>query len=177
MTEHVYFGAVDRTGWDAGPWDDEPDKVQWIDEATDLDCLAVRNHHGSWCGYVGVPPGHPWHGQHYDELGADVHGGLTFADRCMEDMPEDQGVCHVPAPGRPADVWWLGFDCGHFMDLSPGMEARLRQLREQHPDLKRNHERLQAMTSESPVWHDVYRTLDYARAETARLAAQAAGAP
>jgi hypothetical protein len=178
MTERVYWSnpVIDRTGWESGPWDNEPDKVQWIDEATDLDCLAVRNHYGSWCGYVGLPPGHRWHGRHYHEVEdfVDVHGGLTFSDSCMEDMPEDRGVCHVPEPDRPADVWWLGFDCGHFMDLSPGMEALLRELRSKHPDLQREHERLRKMAGDSPVWHDTYCTLDYVRAEVARLAEQLA---
>lgn len=54
---------IDRTGWPSGPWDDEPDRVEWRDEATGLPCLALRNDmFGSWCGYVAVPPGHPVHG-------------------------------------------------------------------------------------------------------------------
>lgn len=102
-----------------GPWADEPDKVQWIDPETGLDCLIVRNPMGALCGYVGVPPGHPWHGADYDDVDVDVHGGLTFASSCHEDAPKDMGVCHVPAPGRPADVWWLGFDCCHSDDVAP----------------------------------------------------------
>ena len=173
--ERVYKGAIDRTGWDPGPWDDEPDKVQWIDGATGLDCLAVRGPMGCWCGYVGLPPGHRFHGTGYDyvEPYPEVHGGLTFADACMEDLPEGEGVCHMPEPGRPADVWWLGFDCGHFMDVSPGLEARMRQLRADHPDLQREHERLREMV-DGPVWHDVYRDLGYVRGEVARLAEQLA---
>lgn len=31
------------------------------------------------CGYVRVPAKHPWHGMNYDEIDADVHGGLTFS--------------------------------------------------------------------------------------------------
>src|SRR5437868_4216905 len=43
---------LNRRGLEAGPgpWWDEPDKVQWIDPATDLDCLAVRGPFGAWCG-------------------------------------------------------------------------------------------------------------------------------
>jgi hypothetical protein len=29
----------------------------------------------------------------------------------------------VPEPGEPDDVWWLGFDCGHYTDISPGLMA------------------------------------------------------
>lgn len=159
MTERAWYDVVDKSGWDRGPWDDEPDKVQWIDAATGLDCLAVRGPMSCWCGYVGVPPGHRFYGVDYETPDVDVHGGLTFADRCMEDTLEGEGVCHIPEPGRPADVWWLGFDCGHFMDLVPRMNATLRDI---------GHERLPA----PPGFEDVYRDLDYVRAETVRLAAQ-----
>ena len=104
-----------------GPWTGEPDKAQWIDPATGLDCLMVRNHLGAWCGYVGVPPDHPLHGKGYDEGDDfDVHGGLTFASPCAE-TESPKAVCHIPAPGRPDNVWWFGFDCNHGFDLAPGM--------------------------------------------------------
>ena len=109
----------------AGPWDDEPDKAQWIDPATGLDCLIVRNHFRSLCGYVGVPPGHPLHGKKYDDPDVGVHGGLTFADRCDPSHDEAHAICHVPAPGRPDDVYWFGFDCGHAFDLQPIIAARM----------------------------------------------------
>lgn len=53
---------VDKTGWGPGPWNDEPDKRQWQDEATGLPCLIVRGPVGALCGYVGVPPDHPAYG-------------------------------------------------------------------------------------------------------------------
>src|SRR5690606_8583713 len=84
------------------------------------------------------------------------HGGLTYADRCNEAAPEDRGVCHVPLPGRPAEVWWLGFDCAHLGDVSPGMDARSRELG--HPPLRFGDER--------------YRDVGYVRRECASLAAQ-----
>ena len=138
-----------------GPWDDEPDKVQWVDEVTDYDCLAVRNPLGAWCGYVGLPPGHPWHGRGYSDIEdvIRVHGGLTFASSCNEEAPEGHGICHVPFPGRPDDVWWLGFDCAHAGDRIPCMED-----------------------FSVPGWPDVYRDLEYVRAECAFLARQLAGA-
>ena len=169
--------VIDRTDWAPGPWDDEPDKVQWIDEATDLDCLAVRNHYGSWCGYVGLPPGHRLHGVGYDDVEPypDVHGGLTFADSCDEHEDPARGICHVPEPGRPADVWWLGFDCGHFMDVSPGLEATLRRVRAEHPPDSKLAAIEERLKTDTPDWlREVYRDLDYVRAEVARLAAQLA---
>jgi len=127
MNERSY-ATIDKSTWGDGPWHEEPDKIQWVDEATSLDCLIVRSPRlGSLCGYVGLAPGHPLHGYDYDHVDVDVHGGLTFAGACDEDAPEGHGICHVPAPGRPADVWWLGFDCGHLFDVSPAFDARERE--------------------------------------------------
>jgi hypothetical protein len=138
-----------------GAWDDEPDKAQWIDGATGLDCLIVRSRvTGALCGYVGVPPGHPWHGVGCDDVvPADVHGGLTFAGSCQEGAEDGPGICHVPAPGRPADVWWLGFDCAHCDDEMPTLDASL-------PTALR--------------LGGTYRVFDYVRQEVADLAAQLA---
>jgi hypothetical protein len=146
---------VDRTGWAPGPWDGEPDKEVWIDSATDLDCMAVRNHWGAWCGYVGVPPGHPSHGKGHDEVDVEVHGGLTYANECAGH------VCHIPAPGRPDDVWWLGFDCAHYMDRQPGMDAFNEDFFKRHPDLER-----------SAIPRETYKPIAYVKDECARLAAQ-----
>lgn len=207
---------LDKASWGSGAWSDEADKVQWVDEATGLDCLIVRNNGGALCGYVGVPESHPLYGVGYSEevagLGAmlearkerplgespgvgvllaclsgevkaspaivfEVHGGITFADACQEptraeyaaipthladparnaealrhpegdaarnlaslrrqqamtfeEWVEDQNgrrICHVPAPDRPAKVWWFGFDCAHAGDFSPAYDAFSRRL-------------------------------------------------
>ena len=115
--------AIDRSGWPAGPWDDEPDRVAW--RHADLPCLMVRHpRYGNWCGYVAVPPGHPCHGVAFMTVQTrhdlSVHGGLSYSGPC--DGAEGEGICHVPAPGEPADVWWLGFDCLHAWDFTPGCE-------------------------------------------------------
>lgn len=144
--------AIDRSAWGPGPWDGEPDRVQWTDAATSLPCLARRTPCGFWCGYVAVPPGHPLHGADYDVPTADVHGGITFADRC-EDDPSGFGICHVPAPGEPDDVWWFGFDCAHGYDFQPGLPRNIQIL---------------GRDARS------YRTLGYVRAECAKLARQLA---
>jgi len=144
----------DKSTWGPGPWQDEPDRLEWR-HASGLACLIVRAHTGSLCGYVGCPEGHPWFGKDYGapELGAiEAHGGLTYADACQGD------ICHEPMPGE-GEVWWLGFDCAHYMDRSPAMEARLRAL---GTDLL------------SSFGH--YRTIAYVRAEVERLAEQVAAA-
>lgn len=119
MLETIEETYVDRKTydgkpWPRGPWDSEPDKRQWEDEATGLACLIVRGPSGALCGYVGVPEGHPWHEKPYGEVGdVDVHGGLTFDGFCQE----GGHICHkTDAHDR---VWWLGFDCAHSFDACP----------------------------------------------------------
>jgi hypothetical protein len=109
MKEHIY----DKSRWRKGVWDQEPDRLEWREEG--FPCLIVRNSSGALCGYVGVPPGSPYHGLDYDDVDISVHGGLTYAQGCDEDSP----ICHVPLAGEPDNVWWLGFDCLHSGDLAP----------------------------------------------------------
>jgi hypothetical protein len=66
---------------------------------------------GFRCGYIRVLPGHPWFGLDYNDILVDVHGGLTYSSH---------GVDCTNHPG--AAEWWIGFDCGHFMDaLDPAL--------------------------------------------------------
>lgn len=136
-----------------GPWHDEPDRVEF--EHDGFPCLLIRN--SSWCGYVGVPPSHPWHGKSYNDVrgpdGAwpDVHGGLTYAAGCSGQ------ICHVPRPGEPDDVYWLGFDCNHHGDLALYDLIELGGMR--FRDYGNS--------------HSAYRDVAYVRAETMKLAAQA----
>ncbi len=144
------MSTIPKAQWAEGPWHNEPDHAEF--RRGKFPCILHRSPvTGSWCGYVGIPPGHPWHRKPYDSIDADVHGGLTYSDEC-------QGhVCHKPEPGEPNDVWWFGFDCAHGGDTSPAMDA-LRQSyrpgRERWPG-------------------EQYRTLDYVRQETENLADQA----
>jgi hypothetical protein len=131
-----------------GEWDNEPERTEWKSEAG-FPCISLRaGSAGALCGYVGVPPGHPWHGKSYEDLESStiqVHGGVTYASPCQGE------VCHVAAPGEPDDVWWLGFDCAHAFDYCPGFADSGRK-------------RLDC---------EVYRNLAYVKAECESLAAQA----
>lgn len=153
-------------GIEEGPWTGEPDKAQWVDRATDLDCLIVRTRAGALCGYVGIPSTHRLHGADYDDVDVDVHGGLTFSDLCDEDRPE--GICHVPLPGRDPNVWWLGFDCAHAFDVMPAFEETMRKVRAETAPIF-------ASMPELPSWPgDTYKDFPYVIAEVTRLAAQLA---
>lgn len=153
----IEYRTIDKSTWELrGEWDNEPDKVQWQDEQTGLPCLIVRSRHGgNLCGYVGVAEGHPLYGKGYDEVPSDyhdVHGGLTFANKCQPSEDESRGICHVPDPGEPDHVWWFGFDCAHSWDLCP---ARARQF-----------------GAFAPFEGETYRAIGYVRADVQKLAAQ-----
>lgn len=157
-----------------GPWTSEPDKAQWVDEATGLDCLIVRANTGALCGYVGVPAGHPWHGQRWTEAPAiqelHVHGGVNYSDPCVEGGEQAAAVCHVPEPGRPDDVWWLGFDCSHVGDYAPTHEAELSRILPQFA------EELAALAETGAGdlrgMHRIYRDFAYVTVQVTSLAAQ-----
>jgi len=86
-----------------GPWDDEPDNLEWIDEATGLQCMILRGSTYHLCGYVRVPAGHPWDGLTDPYIESGVHGGLTY-----------KGERNGEGGG-----WWVGFDASHSGDLLP----------------------------------------------------------
>lgn len=122
--------VIDKSKWIDGPWKTEPDRIEW--EHSGFPCLMSRHpSSGHWCGYVAVPPGHPCYEKNYsapwnsDEpeanwptSGLEAHGGLTYSDHC------NGLICHVPKPGEPDNVWWLGFDMAHSGDFSPGHAHR-----------------------------------------------------
>jgi hypothetical protein len=113
---------------------------------------VTNNGIGYRCGYVRVPPGHPWHGKDYDNVEPypEVHGGLTFAApdvNCGKDGEDD--------------AWWLGFDCAHAGD-APDPSLSLR-------------EGMTAMRDYG-LGYDTIKTTGYVQAECERLAEQARAA-
>jgi hypothetical protein len=154
MSETIETPVIDKSTWGPGAWQDEPDRVDFVHAG--FACMALRRDTmGNWCGYVGVPREHPAYGKDYNDVDVEVHGGLTYANHCQAP------ICHVPEPGMPDDVFWLGFDCAHAGDLSPAMEARMRAY---------NIPTLQGR--EFGAFREVYRDLPYVRAEIESLAEQ-----
>ncbi len=114
---------VDRSSWPAGPWDNElEDRVDFVHVG--LACFIKRHpDSGHWCGYVGIPSNHPYYDSEYPyELNLAVHGGITYGAKCNP----DNGICHIPLPGMPDDVFWLGFDAAHSGDEAPNTPIRYR---------------------------------------------------
>ncbi len=66
-----------------------------------LEWEIVKNDRGFRCGYVRIPPGHPWHGKDYSDEAlwdVDVHGGLTFAE---PDIDCGKDGADNASPSRP----------------------------------------------------------------------------
>lgn len=149
--------TFDKSTWGEGPWHYEPDRLEF--RHCGLPCILVRGPVGNWCGYVGVTNSHPAYRIGYDDVVVEVHGGLTYSEAC------NGAICHVPRPDESDDVWWLGFDCAHSGDYSPTMGS----YRTQTPP----YDHARALLADS--WRvDQYRTLEYTRAQTERLAEQLA---
>lgn len=75
--------------------------------------IVTHNGGGFRCGYILIPKSHPWYGVDYDNIQAEVHGGLTFAD------------------AEAGGTWRIGFDCAHLYDaqdpslpFSRGLEVK-----------------------------------------------------
>jgi hypothetical protein len=101
------YGTIDKSTWAEGPWIEEPDKVQWIDQPTGLDCLIVRSlTTGGLCGYVGVPEGHPLYETPYNKPVALLAGML--AERMNKPLGETPGMTIL-----------LGLMCGEFPQERP----------------------------------------------------------
>lgn len=160
--------SIDKLAWTAGPWVGEPDRVEWVDEVTDLPCLILRSPLGSLCGYVGVDSEHPLHGMSYcdkiERLSEDVelHEHVGPIDLFLETVNFQEGRISIAialkvhgsvsfSGSRDGfDEWFFGFDCGHFGDVSPAMLTFMPSMR----------------------GHGVYRDLAYVQAECRSLAEQ-----
>jgi len=143
------YTTIDKSLWPQGEWNNEPDKRQWTDGVTGFPCLIVRGPSGALCGYVGVSSSHPTFEKDYGDVYiGDVHGGLTFSEKCSPGE-ENKGICHLVEDGEGDNIWWLGFDCAHGGDLCPNY-----------------------LGFRSPILQDweVYRNLHYVTGEVEKLA-------
>ena len=156
-----------------GPWQQEPDKLAWVDAATGLPCTILRQEDGVLGGYTGVGEDHPLFGFEVDAvpgaLGISPHGGLDYAAMC-EDGPAEITICHPISashrarkrPGWSKDgddgddshqpLWWFGFQCNRNHDLVPGRQVNPNDLGAENGR--------------------VYRDIAYVYSQTCRLARQ-----
>ncbi|UVI38401.1 hypothetical protein [Qipengyuania spongiae] len=143
----VYHNPERKPSGD-GPWNDEADKVSWVDDETGLGCIMLRQTDGTISGYVGVGPAHPLFGYEADAVpvgvSGTVHGGVTYGRECEANRFERRAqgkprqerytVCHTTFVRTiqeyrtvrtteddfdHEDHWWFGFDTSHPGDLVP----------------------------------------------------------
>lgn len=131
------FRVPERHPKGDGPWKGEADKIGWIDEATGLRCIILRQRDGTLSGYVGVGISHPYFGFDPNAVPSDpailVHGGLTYAKMCESNLADERiSVCHATRLVRRGtqdvfaddeDVWWFGFDTDLLCDYAPKLHA------------------------------------------------------
>ena len=139
MSDETYF--VD------GPWQDEPDREEFVH--AELRCLVMRRR-GHLNGYVGTPKAHPYYGM-TDEMAEpicdlDVHGGVTF-------------IGSGKTLSETEDFWWIGFDTAHAFDYTPAVEEIIHEMNLKHP---------------MPIDYQEYRNFEYVMRETRNLAEQLA---
>lgn len=180
-----------------GPWLDEDDQVEF--ETSGYACFIRRNTMtGTWCGYVGVPAGHPYHGKDKRAL---VEPPSDFADREIDDRtsmlalffhPRDSGdlVTLDLALEVHGGVTWAGAVPSYAVAPNDVRMAALKgealptdhlwwfgfdcgHYRDLNPAIRAT---LRSLGQPWPVPpeldDDVYRTQDYAVGEVCRLAAQ-----
>jgi hypothetical protein len=171
--------TVDKTSWERGPWDDEPD-LENLTTAEGFDALVFRaSWSGNFCGYVGVPPGHPWYGKEYgasvkitekqatepvdiDRVSVISLLAMSMYDSESDDLASIDCIIRVHGGltysgfgrerfGEKPDHWYFGFDCAHAGDLSPAYASKY-----------------------GLGYDDQYRDVDYVRREIADLSRQLA---
>jgi len=141
---------IDKSNWPRGEWDNEPDILEFTYSGYKCQILRMSDT-GHLNGYVGITKTHPFFNKGQSnqivmELSIEsllaVHGGITFADNTIS---------------KDKNIWWFGFDCAHYGDFCPGMEANL-------------HTSPGAKTS----WHrpENYRNIEYVKKEVESLAKQ-----
>lgn len=194
--------ALPKSQWGPGPWQDEPDALDWCDEATGYACAIRRTMRvaGTLCGYVGVAPGHALHGWRLDDdlplrpefeqggktgvidvllyalSGAHAHGTIPLGVA----LKVHGGITWTGAMPDESDAsgrWWFGFDCGHAGDFSPALHALLKRIHIQDGTTRvfAEREKFLGLGAMMPWGEAVtYRTVDYVKGECTALAAQLA---
>ncbi|WP_313632516.1 hypothetical protein [Massilia timonae] len=170
--------AVDKSGWERGPWDDEPDQESFTTNEGLHASIVRPAWSGNLCGYVGVPASHPWHGKEYGALVKMTEKQAStpidpdrisiisvLAMAMSENEPDEEaridcvirvhgGLTYSGAGrkvfGEDSALWYFGFDCAHGGDKSP------------------------AYSRYGSSYEGTYRDIDYVRNEIASLSKQLA---
>ena len=86
-------------------WENEPNFLEF--DYQGYLCQIIRNPCLlNLCGYVFLTKENKFFKKNYDDIDVKVHGGLTFSE------------------SRGENFWKIGFDCGHFYDICPGLDKQ-----------------------------------------------------
>lgn len=115
--------VYDKEKWQKGEWDSEIDNLEWKEPKTNYQCAIIRHNIGYLCGYVKIPPGNILHNiEKYTLIKVPEIWKKKLEDN--EDMQEIRNLffCHggITYDQNKEEERWLGFDCGHSGDISPG---------------------------------------------------------
>lgn len=164
--KHLLTSDEKLKHWGYGEWVEEPDLLEF--DHLGLKCRVKRIFVKEWngylslghlCGYVCVPKENPYHGKSFDDFYSDIdgsivdiHGGLTYG--------EFEG-----------EEYWVGFDCGHLVDITPSLEAfkktmkRLEYLNKLEKDIKKNY-------PNCALFNPTYKNINFVMEECKKLAEQ-----
>jgi len=156
--KHVLTSDQKLEWFGNGEWVEEPDLVPFDHEG--IECVVKRIiiqewdnsfHMGHLCGYVRIPENHPWVNLNYGDIDVDVHGGLTYKH-------------------QHGDGTWIGFDCGHSMDLIPSIEM----VRKKNPCMPFSdiHEKMKKKFPDSGLLNPTYKNINFVVLECKSLAEQ-----
>lgn len=132
------------TGKTSKPWEEEPNYHTEIYRGYDI---LIRRHSGMGhlCGYVRAPLNSKFYCKdHYSfpVCCLSAHGGITYSGFIKSaDCPSELDIDEMG--------WWIGFDCGHYMDYIPYIQTN-------YPD----------------AYETCYRDFNYVRKECRDLADQ-----
>lgn len=106
---------IDKSSWIPGEWDNEPDRLYWVDPQTEYHCIIRRvDIYGTLRGYVAVEKNHPLYGKSYLSIIDDISvDGSDFCNRNCEN-----GVRHLMDDKEKS--WWFEIDFNNYLDYSPG---------------------------------------------------------
>ena len=131
------------------PWETEPNSIE-EEVHGGYKVLMLRGPGMHWCGYVGIPPTHPWFGKNYNDkvkvpqsifdrpIDIDKVGAINIFCASISDEDRDANNIDIVlaidvhggltyskdhSPGNEPDgLWWFGFDCAHVGDYCPQYE-------------------------------------------------------
>lgn len=146
----IFVEWLNKKTFPKGVWMSEPDLCYW--EHRNLACLNIRDMSlGVWKGFVGVEPGHLFHGKSVEdilkmdeamEIFFSVYGGICSA-----------GSLIPKYKNYNRNLWWIGIETSHGSDLMP-----LLKLDMQNADIART------------VADQTYKDFSFIRRETNKLA-------